>query len=214
MLVITHFHHFDGSCDGLDQRFICILSVGLLKNTSYHPRLTSVFFFGINGVMRHIHLCIFAFAFMLISTSSFAVEICHVSRFGKPTDRSFSSRAACEQHKYDGLRPNCSSRKKTFCVCEKPQLTPSDNFGKTGMDWSHGAENKNTDSSGSAEPPANRGQAGQLACHTYTCGGTANSPVYCPAHQPFLNHCDCQCYSSRNDFDCGSYTACQYQQSH
>jgi hypothetical protein len=47
-------------------------------------------------------------------------------------------------------------------------------------------------------------------CHTLSCGGTDQQPVCCPEGYPYLSHCDCQCYHSRPEVDCVSYSACQY----
>lgn len=44
----------------------------------------------------------------------------------------------------------------------------------------------------------------------YACGGTScGGNACCPASQPILNQCDCQCYQSSSDFNnCSSYTQC------
>jgi hypothetical protein len=47
-------------------------------------------------------------------------------------------------------------------------------------------------------------------CHTLSCGGTDRQPICCPRDHPYLSHCDCQCYGSRPEVDCVSYSACQY----
>ncbi len=50
---------------------------------------------------------------------------------------------------------------------------------------------------------------GNLTCFTYFCGGASEHPyVCCPKGAPYLNHCDCRCYSS-SDFDCNSYSKCE-----
>jgi hypothetical protein len=50
---------------------------------------------------------------------------------------------------------------------------------------------------------------GNLVCMTYFCGGaTGCSYVCCPRGAPYLNHCDCKCYST-SDFECKSYSKCQ-----
>ena len=50
---------------------------------------------------------------------------------------------------------------------------------------------------------------GGLTSLTYFCGGGSNWPyVCCPKGAPYLNHCDCKCYSS-SDFDCKSYSKCE-----
>jgi hypothetical protein len=50
---------------------------------------------------------------------------------------------------------------------------------------------------------------GNLTCMTYACGGATGCPyVCCPEGLPYLNHCDCKCYSS-SEFDCGSYSKCE-----
>lgn len=50
---------------------------------------------------------------------------------------------------------------------------------------------------------------GSLAAFTYFCGGGNEWPyVCCPKGAPYLNHCDCQCYSS-SKFDCKSYSKCE-----
>lgn len=44
---------------------------------------------------------------------------------------------------------------------------------------------------------------------TYFCGGGSEWPyVCCPKEAPYLNHCDCKCYSS-SEFDCKSYSHCK-----
>jgi len=51
----------------------------------------------------------------------------------------------------------------------------------------------------------------ELACLTYFCGGATGCPyVCCPRGTPYLNHCDCKCYSS-SEFECRSYSYCQPQ---
>jgi len=50
---------------------------------------------------------------------------------------------------------------------------------------------------------------GSLTCETYFCGGTDKNPyVCCPIGSPYLNHCDCKCYTSSN-FNCMSYSYCR-----
>lgn len=50
---------------------------------------------------------------------------------------------------------------------------------------------------------------GALTCMTYTCGGTDRNPyVCCPIGAPYLNNCDCKCYTNSN-FNCMSYTYCR-----
>jgi hypothetical protein len=50
---------------------------------------------------------------------------------------------------------------------------------------------------------------GALAAMTYFCGGGSEWPyVCCPKEAPYLNHCDCKCYSSP-EFDCKSYSQCK-----
>lgn len=52
---------------------------------------------------------------------------------------------------------------------------------------------------------------GGLTCFTYFCGGATGRPyVCCPKGAPYLNHCDCKCYSS-SDFECKSYSKCKEQ---
>jgi hypothetical protein len=52
---------------------------------------------------------------------------------------------------------------------------------------------------------------GGLTALTYFCGGGSEWPyVCCPKGFPYLNHCDCKCYSS-SDFDCKSYSYCKEQ---
>ncbi len=52
---------------------------------------------------------------------------------------------------------------------------------------------------------------GNLTCMTYFCGGATGCPyVCCPKGAPYLNHCDCKCYSSP-DFECKSYSKCEPQ---
>jgi len=50
---------------------------------------------------------------------------------------------------------------------------------------------------------------GNLVCMTYFCGGSTGCPyVCCPRGLPYLNHCDCKCYSS-SEFECKSYSKCE-----
>ncbi len=50
---------------------------------------------------------------------------------------------------------------------------------------------------------------GGLTCFTYFCGGTTGNPYVCvPKGFPYLNHCDCNPYSS-SDFECKSYSKCE-----
>jgi hypothetical protein len=52
---------------------------------------------------------------------------------------------------------------------------------------------------------------GALVAMTYFCGGGSEWPyVCCPKEAPYLNHCDCKCYSS-SEFDCKSYSHCKEQ---
>ena len=52
---------------------------------------------------------------------------------------------------------------------------------------------------------------GNLRCMTYFCGGSTGCPyVCCPRGAPYLNHCDCKCYTS-SEFECGSYSYCKEQ---
>jgi hypothetical protein len=52
---------------------------------------------------------------------------------------------------------------------------------------------------------------GNLVCMTFFCGGSTGCPyVCCPRGAPYLNHCDCNCYST-SEFDCGSYSHCKEQ---
>jgi len=50
---------------------------------------------------------------------------------------------------------------------------------------------------------------GQHTCITYNCGGTSERSVCCPWGFRYLNHCDCQCYSSSDQIDCNSYSQCR-----
>lgn len=60
---------------------------------------------------------------------------------------------------------------------------------------------------GKDQPPC----PGNLTGFTFFCGGSTGCPyVCCPRGAPYLNHCDCKCYSS-SDFDCGSYSYCKEQ---
>lgn len=52
---------------------------------------------------------------------------------------------------------------------------------------------------------------GGLTALTYFCGGGSEWPyVCCPKGFPYLNHCDCKCYST-SDFECKSYSYCKEQ---
>lgn len=52
---------------------------------------------------------------------------------------------------------------------------------------------------------------GHLVAMTNFCGGGTGCPyVCCPKGFPYLNHCDCKCYTTSN-FECHSYSHCKEQ---
>jgi hypothetical protein len=58
-------------------------------------------------------------------------------------------------------------------------------------------------------PPNHEFCPGNLVCMTNFCGGGMGCPyVCCPKGLPYLNHCDCKCYATR-DFDCHSNSYCK-----
>ena len=58
-------------------------------------------------------------------------------------------------------------------------------------------------------PPDHEFCPGNLVCMTNFCGGGMGCPyVCCPRGLPYLNHCDCKCYATR-DFDCHSNSYCK-----
>lgn len=48
---------------------------------------------------------------------------------------------------------------------------------------------------------------GQHTCITTACGVMSDQVYCCPMGYRYLNHCDCNCYTS-TDFNCNSYTRC------
>jgi len=83
-----------------------------------------------------------------------------------------------------------------------PPITPKlkeASASSSGGSWIDKAKNKNNLCSGA------------LTAFTYFCGGGSEWPyVCCQKGAPYLNHCDCQCYSS-SDFECKSYSYCKDQ---
>lgn len=60
-------------------------------------------------------------------------------------------------------------------------------------------------------PPDQDFCPGNLVAMTFFCGGGTGCPyVCCPKGLPYLNHCDCKCYTT-SDFDCHSFSRCQEQ---
>lgn len=45
-------------------------------------------------------------------------------------------------------------------------------------------------------------------CSRTACVPSGSDNACCPEGAQYLNHCDCKCYKSSSDFDCGSYTFC------
>ncbi len=59
---------------------------------------------------------------------------------------------------------------------------------------------------GNTPPGGNKGCPSGHECVTYFCG--CNGSCCCPRGFRYLNHCDCQCYSSSSDINCSSYSRC------